>query len=110
VVIFTAIVDLLNELRQDPYEYAKIEHKDDAFKKFEKEYARASLMNRSSLDWTEWRKYYKNATYPRITIWSEDGLDDLLRKIDFNIEGFSKALVRVAGIAVCLAGAAGKSG
>jgi len=77
---------------------------------FVKEYAQAFLLDlrQSRIEqlrelWSE--KYSVRRTVPD---WKEDELNDLLTKIDFNLGGFSKALVRVAGIAVCIAGAAGK--
>jgi hypothetical protein len=100
------INSLLDELQHEIPEKLEIERKDDVGH-FEKEYARASLMSYSSLEfekiWSEWKKAQDNR-YPRYPseMWSEDELVDLLRKIDFNFKGFSKALVRVAGIAVCL--------
>jgi hypothetical protein len=35
-------------------------------------------------------------------------LNELLQNIDFNVKGFSKALVHICGISVCVAGTVGK--
>jgi hypothetical protein len=78
---------------------------------FREEFVRASLSSLSNPSYDDLlracrRKY--DAPNQQIPNWSDDDLSELLSKLDFNIKGFSKALVRICGISVLLAGAAGK--
>ena len=76
---------------------------------FKETYAQFSLINLSDTDHLEeeWQKKY-TVSNDIAHNWQEDEIEELLKKIDFNIKNFAKAVVRIAGISICIAGAAGK--
>jgi len=109
-----ALMQLYDEISYETaskFQYSDEEKGKKAEEIFREEFVKSSLTTLSGPSYDDLisacRKKY-GAQDEQSPNWYEDDLTQLLTKIDFNIKGFTKALVRVCGACICVATAAGK--
>ena len=107
-----ALLQILQEIQHELERRFSMKSPDysvDPHDLFKEQYARSSLINISDANYPseEWQNMYTGES-KHIPDWGSDSIDELLKKIDWNLKITKKAIVRALGIGLCIAGCAGK--